>query len=53
MIITVHFMESGRHIDSESNIVISNVSFYYGVQIANETDLSQYSNTIMPEKINY
>lgn len=46
MILTVHFMESGRHIDSESNIVISNVSFYYGVHIANETDLSQYSNMI-------
>jgi hypothetical protein len=46
MIITVHFMESGRIIDSESNIVISNVSFYYGMEIADETDLTLYKNMV-------
>ena len=53
MIMTVHFMESDRHIDSESNIVITNVLFYYDKQVSNETDLTLYKNVISPKRINY
>lgn len=53
MIITVHLMESGRHIDSESNIVISNVSIYYDTEVSNQTDLTLYKNEVKPSKIDY
>ena len=29
IILSVHFMESGRHIDSKSDVVFTNVSFEY------------------------
>jgi hypothetical protein len=35
MIFTVHLMESGRHIDSESMIKFSNINMYYDYSVSN------------------